>query len=75
VGSIPNVKITWIHIGCFTARLAQSVERTTLNERSFFLFFFVWVLFFFLLHAGKFWASLGKVGPSYVRERGRHVTR
>ena len=51
----------WIHIGCYTARLAQSVERTTLNARSLFLFFFVGLLFFLVYSTignfGAYWVS------------------
>ena len=59
----------WIHIGCYTARLAQSVERTTLMRVLFFFFLFVFIFFLHFLQADTFWGSLGKVGPSYVPER------
>ena len=53
-----------------TNTVAQSVERTTLNARSYSFFFCLAFVYPHILHAGKFWASLRKVGPSYVPERG-----
>ena len=45
-----------------TNTVAQSVERTTLNARSVSLFFCLAFVYPHILHAGKFWDSLDKVG-------------
>ena len=82
MGSIPNVTLTWIHIGCFTARLrlpkndkhtvAQSVERTTLTARSF-SFFFVFLscilIYSTLANFGAHWARWDQVTCPNVAPR------
>ena len=79
MGSIPNVTLTWIYIGCFTARLRLpkndkhrcSVGRAH-DSYCAFIFFFFCLPFVYphILHAAKFWVSLGELGPRYVPKRG-----
>ena len=83
MGSIPNVTQRGYTSGALlpgyvcpktTNTVAQSVERTTLNARSCSFFFCLPFVYPHILHAGKFWASLRKVVPSCVSERGCLVT-
>ena len=82
-GFDPQRYLTWIHIGCFTARLRLpkndkhrcSVGRAH-DSYCAFIFFFFCLPFVYphILHAGKFLASLDKVGSRCVPERGCLVT-
>jgi hypothetical protein len=82
VGSIPNVTLTWIHIGCFTARLRlpkNDKHRCSVGRAhdSYYAFLFFFFLFAFRVSSYtprcQILDLIGELGPRYVPERGtRH---
>ena len=77
MGSIPNVTLTWIHIGCFTARLRLpkndkrrcSVGRAHDSYCAFIFFFFLSA--FRVSSYTPRWQILGLIGQGGTKLRAR----